>query len=359
MELKGRHIFKVGTWNGLTFTKKDLDDMVNNFATLRNVHHVPLKFGHNKKQPMTDGQPAIGWIDNVYRKGADLFADFSDVPKVVIDAINRKRYRTTSIEARKGAKLGKDEIKTWFLDAVSLLGADQPAVSGLKSLADLSLARSTFEDSELVVFSEAGNFNPLEKEDEMDKAELKAAMDEALSPLKDRIDTLEASEKALKDESAKDKATIAKLTADAEDQKKEDDAKAIKAKRESAAVILDGAVRQKSITPAQREIHEKTFGLKDDEKVLDVDLEILATVTGYVAPKDDDKSTTFSQDGDDDVSNLPLDKRVEQATFAVQANQPGMSYSAAQIVALRADPKLAQEYADANGTFNPDGGVNR
>jgi len=359
MNLKGRHIFKVGTWNGITFTKSDLDSIVNNFAMLRNIHHVPLKFGHNKNQPMTDGQPAIGWIDNVYRKGQDLFADFSDVPKIVMDAIGRKRYRTTSIEARKGAKLDGKEISSWFLDAVSLLGADQPAVSGLESLADLSLARASFEDSKLVVFSEAGNFNPLEKENDMDKAELKAAMDEALSPLKERISAVETENAALTASNKSKDDEIAVFKSDNENRKKEENVSAIKAKREAATVILDGAVRQKAITPAQREVHEATFGLKDDEKVTAIDLEMLATVTGYKAPKENEKSVTLSQDEDNDVSNLSFDEKVERATFAVQANKPDLSYSEAQQIALRADTKLAEQYANSNGTFNSDGGVTR
>jgi len=361
MNLKGRHIFKVGTWNGLTFTKKDLDDMVNNFAMLRNVHHVPLKFGHNKDQKVAapDGQPAIGWIDNVYRKGMDLFADFSDVPKIVMDAIDRKRYRTTSIEARRGAKLDGNEIKSWFLDAVSLLGADQPAVSGLADLADLSLSRASFEDGELVVFSDAGNFNPLNKEKDMDKAELKAALAEALAPLNKRIDESESEVKELKASLKVKDAEIAKLTDDEASRKKEDDAKAISAKREAVSVILDGAVRQKTITPAQREVHEMTFGVKDDEKVVDIDLEALTVVCGYKAPKENEKSVTLSQDEDETLNDQSLDKQVEQATFAVQAKQPDLSYSGAQIIALRADPKLAKAYADSNGVFNSDGGVTR
>lgn len=359
MDLKGRHIFKVGTWNGLTFTKQDLDNMVNNFARLRNIHHVPLKFGHNKEQPMTDGQPAIGWISNVYRKGMDLFADFSDVPKIVVDAISRKRYRTISIEARRGAKLGDDEINSWFLDAVSLLGADQPAVSGLADLADLSLARSSFEGGELVAFSDAGNFNPFEKENDMDKAELKAAMDEALAPLKTRIEALENENGQLKASTKEKDEEIARLTKEADARKKEESAAATKASRDAVVAVLDEAVRQKSITPAQREIHEATFGVKDDERVKAIDLDQLKIVVGYKESDRSEESKTFSRDEDDDIGNLTPAEKVVQATFKIQTSQPTLSYSEAQLIALRADPKLAREYADANGEFTADGGVRR
>src|SRR5690606_25974082 len=97
-ELRDREIFAVGKWNGLEFTEADLDDIVANFDRLKDIHKVPLKFGHNDEQPITDGQPAIGWVSRVYRKGKKLLADFSDVPSVVVEAIKKKLYRTVSVE---------------------------------------------------------------------------------------------------------------------------------------------------------------------------------------------------------------------------------------------------------------------
>jgi len=349
MDLLGRHIFKTGTWNGIKFTEKDLDDIVNNFATLKDVHNVPLKFGHNTKQPLTDGQPALGWIDRVYRKGEDLYADFSNVPTIVMDAINSKKYRTTSIEVIKNAKHNGKKIKSWILDAVALLGADQPAVSGLQDLADLSFARVSFENGESVTFSKAGTFNSNE-EDGMTPEELASAIAKALKPLEaqlsetnEKVTKLEASNKTLTDENTQ-------LKSDAESKKKDEDAEKVKASREAANVILDGAVRQKVITPAQREVHEATFGVKDDEKVMSIDLEQLKTVTGFKAPKKDEKSETFSRDEEDEMDdNIPLDQQVVNATHKVQANSPDLDYAEAQQFALRADPKLARAYADSNG----------
>lgn len=360
MKLLGRHIFKAGTWNGKTFTKKDLDDIVNNFAKLREIHHVPLKFGHNKAQKITDGQPAIGWITSVYRKGKDLFADFDHIPKIVMKAIEEKRYRTTSIEIIKNTKIDGKEITSWLLDAVSLLGADQPAVSGLQDLADLSLARATLVDGEAIEFSKAGNFNPLDEEDTMTPKELSDAIALALAPVNEQlakqgeeITKLTADNKKLTDDNAE-------LTRKKKDREDADAKDKIDLSRKAATEILDGAVRQKTITPAQREIHEATFGVADDEAVQKIDLKSLAAVTGYKEEKKDAKSKTFDRDEEaEEMNDKPLDEQVVLATRQIQAKNPKLSYTESQELAFMADPELAQKYVDSNGTFDSDGGVVR
>jgi hypothetical protein len=364
VDLLGRHIFRSGTWNGQEFTNSDLDDIVNNFAKLREVHHVPLKFGHDAdhsgdKSP--DGQPAIGWIERVYRKGSDLFADFSHVPKVVMEAIDAKRFRTVSVEVMKNTKLDGKKIKTWFLDAVALLGADQPAVAGLKDLADLTvLSRSSFEGGSRVLFSKAGKFYSQHEDSEMDPKDLNAAIDKAMAPLRDSIDELKSDNAELKKDNDAIKAENATLKTATEDRDKEDAAAKIKASRKAATDVLDGAVKQKAITPAQREVHEKTFGIKDDEAVQKLDIADLKVAVGFKEDKDGNKSKTFQRnDEDDDLDNISLDQQVVNATRKVMANKPDLDYVMAQDIALGADPKLAEAYLNSNGVLNADGGVDR
>ena len=97
-ELKGREIFAVGVWNDMEFSGADLDDIVSNFNKLGDTHKVPLKFGHDANH--SDGQPAIGWVSRLFKEGNKLFADFSDMPRTVFEAIKNKLYRTVSIEIR-------------------------------------------------------------------------------------------------------------------------------------------------------------------------------------------------------------------------------------------------------------------
>jgi hypothetical protein len=342
------------------FSDHDLDDIVENFEKLRDVHHVPLKFGHNDEQPMTDGQPAIGWVSKVYRKGSDLFADFAHVPELVMDAIKSKRYRTVSIEVMRNAKLDGEHIKTWFLDAVALLGADQPAVSGLSNLADLNLARASFDDGESLWFSKVGKFDMQNEVSVMDKKELQAAIDEAISPLKDQITDLQEAKTDLSGKLQKAESERDEYKRKVDDQAKEKEAETIKASRDAAIEVLDDAVKQKSITPAQREGLEASFGIKDDEQVVKLSLDTLKTACGWKEPKDKNKDSKMMQRNDDeDLSDVSLDQQVVMATRKVQANKPDLSYSEAQQIALGADPKLAKAYADSNGVFTADGGVDR
>jgi len=360
MDLIGRHIFRVGTWNGMKFTEKDLDDIVRNFDKLRDVHHVPLKFGHNEEQDMTDGQPAIGWINKVYRKGKDLFADFTHVPEVVMEAIDAKRYRTVSVEVMKNAKLNGEAIKSWFLDAVALLGADQPAVSGLSDLSDLTLSRTSFEDGQLVVFSKAGNFNSQHRSPDMDKKELQEVVDAATAPLRESLEKLENGQTELRTENKKlsDENEVlksAKADRDTADQKTK-----IAATRKEANDILDAAVRSKTINPAQREGLIQTFSIDKDDAVLEIDMSQLKVAVGFKADQDIGKSVTMSRtEESEDMSNETLDVQVVNATRKIQVQHQALSYTDAQELALSANPKLAKAYMDSNGAFNADGGVDR
>lgn len=127
-------VFAPGTWNGLTFTRADLDDIARNFVALNPYHKVPLKLGHNTKQPLTDGQPALGWVSNVYvGTGDKLFAVAMDVPTVVMNAIKSKLYRKVSIELDIDVQ-HKGKFYRYVLSGVALLGAEIPAVNVLADL---------------------------------------------------------------------------------------------------------------------------------------------------------------------------------------------------------------------------------
>lgn len=124
-------IFSAGLHNGDTYTIEDLDAMVSAFDELD--FKPPLKSGHVKDKP---GMPALGWIANLRRSGSKLLADFTDMPAAVYDAIKRKAYDNVSAEIwwdlPRAGKTFKRALK-----AVALLGADIPAVAGLKPLHEM------------------------------------------------------------------------------------------------------------------------------------------------------------------------------------------------------------------------------
>ena len=163
MNLRGVEIFSVGRWNDVkTFDQADLDAMVASFEDLQMGGRAPLKLGHNDDQAITDGQPALGWVERIYREGDRLLADFTDLPRVLYDAIKAGRYKFTSVELLRDAIFQGKEFP-WVLSAVALLGADLPAVSNLKDLQALTHSRrAEFSSGTRVTFNLTnGERNPM------------------------------------------------------------------------------------------------------------------------------------------------------------------------------------------------------
>ena len=145
-------VFAVGKWNGKDFSADDLHDIVTNFYTLQEVQKVPLKLGHNDGQPLTDGMPALGWVRDIWVEGSKLLARFTDVPAVIQEAVRKKLYRTVSVELLLGAEHKGKKYRN-VLDAVAILGADQPAVNVLKDLSAYLSRTSSWQCSQRAVFS--------------------------------------------------------------------------------------------------------------------------------------------------------------------------------------------------------------
>lgn len=328
-------IFAVGTWNGLKFTKSDLVDISENFDTLKDVQDVPLKFGHNKKQPMLDGQPAIGWIDKVWVQGEKLMAHFIDVPKLVADAFKKKLYKNVSVEILFGVKHeGKKYLNV--LDAVALLGADRPAVSTLAELTTL-MTRNSLESREMMVFSSVhGNFN---KED-IDMNEL---------------ETVQAQLKAEKEAREKADANAVKFSAEnktlKEDAKKaEDEAKktAADTKRGEVKAVFDAAVKAETILPAQREAQYKLINIDDDDAVVALDIDVIK-MSMNTKPAANFSKEDGESGGEDDKGKRKFDDAGEELTSRARATMSKdkvETFSDAFDMEMDKDPELAKEYIE-------------
>lgn len=134
-DLKGIEIFSAGVWNNDPYTIEDLDRIVEAFPVAGVT--PPLKLGHTEAQKFfgqSDGAPALGWIERVYRRGAKLLADVSGVPEALKSMIQAKRYSKVSAEIYWNYKTGRAGVLPRVLKAVALLGADLPAVSNLQDL---------------------------------------------------------------------------------------------------------------------------------------------------------------------------------------------------------------------------------
>ncbi len=340
-ELKGREIFAVGKWNDMEFSDADLEDIVANFDKLKDIHKVPLKFGHDSDKDVPDGQPAIGWISRVFKQGEKLFADFSDMPRTVFEAIKNKLYRHVSIELL----FNVDNDGTKFnhvLDAVALLGADHPAVNSLADLDALLATRTSFAGGHRVTFKTiAGKRKTFEKEDlELDKKEIQELVNTAIEPLKETNTQLTKDLKAANEK-------IVKFAADKADAEKTASDEKIKLARKAVIDVLDAAVKSRSLTPAIRESYEKQIGIDDDARVVEINLDEVRAM--FNVPKEDKQTGLHAKPGEDEDDVTEPEAKLMTLTRKNQADTGEKDfYTAFKRIAL-AHPKLHVAYLDANG----------
>lgn len=296
--IKAAHIFKTGQHPGanakdITFTEATLDGIVAAFDKLKQSGRVPLKFGHADLKP---GAPALGWVERIWRSGADLFGDFTDMPTAVFEAVKKGLYKFVSIELLKNAERDGQSYP-FVLDSVALLGADPPAVDGIGDLQKLLHSRDLFK------FEVACNFTrdislSTGDDDTMDAKEMQKAIADALAPFQTQINALGADLEKAKGETATFKAERDTLAAKVKEAEAAANAGKIKMARESATSVIEAAVRAKRITPAQREVMTATFGLSDDTKVLTLDIkqvEAMCGITSEEAKKVMEGKSAFSR----------------------------------------------------------------
>ena len=334
-------VFAVGTWNGMPFEKTDLNSMAAAFNSLADVHKVPLKFGHNDDQPMTDGQPAIGWVDKVWVEAGKLMAHFTDLPKVVYHAIEKKLYNHVSVELDMGVE-HKGSYYPWVLSGVALLGADIPAVNTLSDL-QAYMSRDGLRFSKRLAFTAVSINNG--GSTMTTEAELQA-----------QLDAERAKNKALSDQNAtfsKDKVElegkIASLEAD-KSQRDEADKKAkFSAAKDTLVKDMDDLVKAKVITPAQREKYSAGIVEGDQDSLERVRFAVNVAKEGS-AVADPGAGSSAQNDNSDESGKSPDTILVDRTHKYMRENN--VSFSAAKARVMEQDPQLAAEYRDMNGTSN-------
>lgn len=146
-DLLGVEIFSTGTFTPggsakgrkVTITSADLDEMVQSFQELVPIGGFTpvLKLGHAEAQRFmgqASGAPNLGIVKMIRRVGNKIIADFANVPDAVMDLIRLKRFRNVSVEIVPSIEFDGRTFAN-VLTAVALLGAELPAVKGLKELA--------------------------------------------------------------------------------------------------------------------------------------------------------------------------------------------------------------------------------
>ena len=196
----GRHTDDAGVVHN--FSDADVDGMAASYNPA--LREAPLTVGHPK-----DNLPAYGWVKAVSRNAAGVLAITPhNVEPQFAEMVEAKRFPKRSASFYPPQAPNNPTPGKWYLRHVAFLGAQPPAIAGLK---DIQFSED--DAGGAVSFSESESAEPSPQEpDDMSK-ELQAQLDEANANL------------------AKEKAAREKADADAAEANK----KAETAQKESAS----------------------------------------------------------------------------------------------------------------------------
>lgn len=130
--IKGIEFFKVGTYRGQEYTEQHLDEMVQNFAALKQAGLFEPVFKKDHSESVDD---QIGWIANVYREGEILKGDLHVTEWMAMDKIESKTWKYVSSEIyppELAAEEFGDKVSGHVLRGLAIVSV--PKVKGLKGI---------------------------------------------------------------------------------------------------------------------------------------------------------------------------------------------------------------------------------
>lgn len=140
--LPGIELATIGQWDlasgRTTFTRDDLAAAIG-AVECPAVRRPALKLGHSeptpKGQKRWDGEPAIGWIENMElaQSGTMIIGDYSGVP-AWLGEIMSSAYPDRSIEACRNFTCQIGHVHDFVITAVALLGVTPPGIGVLDSI---------------------------------------------------------------------------------------------------------------------------------------------------------------------------------------------------------------------------------
>jgi hypothetical protein len=138
-------IFRAGTHTpmqgaAISFDAADLAAIAGGYDP--DLHHAPIVVGH----PTTDA-PAYGWIDRLTVEGDRLVAHPEKLDPAFADLVRAGRYAKVSASFYRPDAANNPTPGRWHLRHVGFLGAQPPAVKGLKPVAfSDEVGTATFAD---------------------------------------------------------------------------------------------------------------------------------------------------------------------------------------------------------------------
>lgn len=360
--MTGVEIFSEGTWNGRTFGPADLDSMESSFTTLGLSGRIPLKLGHEgpDDRELDEDSPlrqfALGWVKKVYREGKKLLCDW-EIPEQVHKWIDSGMLRHVSVELLPNVQAGTRVIP-WVLDAVALLGSDQPAVGILKDLKESMARRATHSShGERVNFSRVGVINNLSGDNE-DMSDAVKELADQLAALRVEMSRKDDRIAALEKVSTKQRETEGQLTALQQQVQKDK----VLAHRASLVDRLEAAVKAEDIQPKVRANFITVYGVEDDDQVLKVTTEqvedFIKANPNPFKKRETKKVVSLSKADGDLPAGTPADQelvlRVEARLRERDIYQPTADDIQRETLALfRANPELGERYkASVNVAIN-------
>jgi hypothetical protein len=146
VDLHNVELIHVGSWPASTGQwDVTLDDLNQAVAALDcpSIRKPIIKIGHT--DPRFDGEPAIGWIDNLHVEGDQiLVGDYRGLPGWLAakdsagNSVLASAWPDRSIEGEYGHRCQLGHTHPFVLTAVALLGVAAPAVGPLESLQDVA-----------------------------------------------------------------------------------------------------------------------------------------------------------------------------------------------------------------------------
>jgi len=340
-------IMAVGKWNGMEFTLDTLNGIASAFEELKNNLDVALKFGHNDKQPMTDGKPALGWVDKVWVEGDKLLAHYIDLPKIVYNAVKKKLYKNVSVELEFDVNY-KGKNYPAILTGVALLGADIPAVNTLEDLTHYMNRDAAFSVGRSMAFStiagsikEGGNTMSDQNLEQLTKA---------VADLTAQVALLSAGKATVEAANIGLTAKVAQFEAERQAITEASLTKKIADKRDQVKTMLEDAVKSEAITPAQRDQFTRIVHLDDDKSVEALDIEEVKKFTNIGSrrfSRPAGKGANDATHDEDGYENVPL--TVANGIKDIQAKGEAKTFADAQVLFFNRNPALARAYVDFNG----------
>jgi uncharacterized protein (UPF0335 family) len=266
-DLNNVEIFKVGEWNGETYTIKDLDEIVKAHNEIGDQIKPFVKLGHDEDQKLLqeDGYPSAGWLTNVRQENGVLFTDIKSMPKKIYELVKNKAFGRFSSEIYWNLKMGGKKYPR-ALKAVALLGANTPAVKTIDDFINL------YEDSNNIMYHNENNIecdNLKICKDYADKTKTGGnIMPEEIKKLEERIANLENEKNDIQKKYDDLINEHNEVKGQLEDVKKDYSELNKSSKAEKIDMYLEKQIESGVITPAQKHFYT-AIAMNDSEVVSD------------------------------------------------------------------------------------------